>query len=101
MMQGDSYNIGIRILNNAGSAVTPDDVREVEITIAGVSKKYTDGGIVYADGIWGYPVTQSGTLGTFPDRLRAQVRVAWNDGSVEGQELKGLRLTESMSREVI
>ena len=33
MMQGDSYYQGIRILNNAGNPVTPDDVKDVEIVI--------------------------------------------------------------------
>ena len=37
MMQGDSYSLGIRILNNAGSPVTPDDVNDVEITIEAVA----------------------------------------------------------------
>ena len=40
MMQGDSYNLGIKILNNAGSPVTPDDIRDVEITIGNLSKTY-------------------------------------------------------------
>ena len=27
MMQGDAYNLGIQILNNAGSPVTPYDIQ--------------------------------------------------------------------------
>lgn len=101
MMQGDSYNIGIQILNNAGSVVTPNDVQEVEVTIAGKTKRYTDGNIIYTNGKWGYPISQTESMDIYADRVRAQVRVKWNDGAVEGQELTGLRLSETMSREVI
>ncbi len=40
MMQGDGYNIGIRIRNNAGNAVTAEDVADVEICIGHLRKSY-------------------------------------------------------------
>ena len=47
MMQGDSYNLGIRILNNAGNPVTPDDVIDVEITIGHLRKTYLNASTVF------------------------------------------------------
>lgn len=101
MMQGDSYNIGIKLKNNAGSSVTPDDVIDVEITVGGVRKTYSAGEIVYSNGLWGYPVSQKDTFGTYPGGVKAQARVRWSDGSVEGKEIFGLRMIESESKEEI
>lgn len=101
MMQGDSYDIGIKLRNNAGSSVTPDDVIDVEITIGGVRKTFSAGEIVYSNGLWGYPVSQRDTFGLYPGPVKAQVRVKWNDGAVEGKEIFGLRAIESESREEI
>lgn len=101
MMQGDSYSIGINILNNAGSPVTPADVRDVEITIGSIIKKYSANQLQYTDGVWLFPVSQKETLNIMPGVVEAQVRVAWANGMVEGKPLYGIRNEESLSREVI
>ena len=101
MMQGDSYPIGISILNNAGNPVTPDDVRDIEITIGPITKKYSVGQLMYTDGQWLFPITQKDTLNIMPGVVAAQVRVAWANGIVEGKPLYGIRNEESISREVI
>ena len=101
MMQGDNYNIGLTISNNAGSIVTPSDIIDVEITINGLAKTYAAGELVYTDGVWGYPVTQDDSFTLRPGAAKAQVRVKWADGTVEGQDIYGLRIHEAMSREVI
>lgn len=101
MMQGDSYNLGIKILNNAGSPVTPDDVRDVEITIGHLRKTYLGTSLTYSDGLWLFPLSQEETMGYWPSSVKAQVRVAWANGVVEGKPLYGVRIDESISKEVL
>lgn len=99
MMQGDSYNLGINILNNAGSPVTPDDVRDVEITIGHLRKTYLNAEVTYSDGVWMFPLSQKETFGYWPSSVKAQVRVVWANGVIEGKPLYGVRVNESISKE--
>lgn len=99
MMQGDSYNLGINILNNAGSPVTPDDVRDVEITIGHLRKTYLNAEVTYYDGVWMFPLSQKETFGYWPSSVKAQVRVVWANGVIEGKPLYGVRVNESISKE--
>lgn len=101
MMQGDSYNLGIRIENNAGMPVTPADVIDVEITIGHLKKKYSDAALSFRDGIWMFPLSQSETFGCLPAAPKAQVRVKWANGVIEGKPLYGVRIEESISKEVL
>lgn len=101
MMQGDSYNLGIRILNNAGNPVTPDDITDLEITIGHLSKTYLGAQLTYKNGLWLYPLSQKETFGFRPDAVKAQVRVAWANGVIEGKPLYGVRINESISKEVL
>lgn len=101
MMQGDSYSIGVKILNNAGSNVTPDDVTDVEITIGRVSKSLSRGQLLYDNNCWLYPVSQSESMAILPGVVPAQVRVVWKNGAVEGKKIEGIRMHESLSKEVL
>lgn len=101
MMQGDSYSLGIRILNNAGSPVTPDDIKDVEITIGNLRKTYLNAQVTYYNGVWLFPLSQKETLRYWPSSVKAQVRVVWANGVVEGKPLYGVRITESISKEVL
>jgi len=101
MMQGDACNLGIRILNNAGSPVTPQDVSDVEIVLGTLRKTLKTGGIFYHDGLWMFPLTQKETASLWPAPIKAQVRLLWGNGVVEGQPVMGLRIYESISKEVL
>lgn len=101
MMQGDSYNLGIRILNNAGNPVTPDDIKDVEITIGQLSKSYLNAQVTYYDGLWMFPLSQHETFRCWPASVKGQVRVAWANGVVEGKPIYGIRINESLSKEVL
>ena len=101
MMQGDAYLLGIQILNNAGMPVTPADVIDVEITIGHMKKRYSEASLSYSDGLWLFPLNQSETFGCLPAAPKAQVRVKWANGVVEGKPLYGVRIDESISREVL
>lgn len=101
MMQGDSYNMGIALLNNAGQPITPDDVDDVEITIGWTSKRYRKGELLYQNGLWLYPIQQSDSFRQRPGRVEAQARIKWKNGFVEGQPILGARFQESRSKEVL
>lgn len=101
MMQGDSYNLGIHILNNAGSPVTPDDIQDIEITIGHISKSYLKSQIQFSDGVWMFPLTQSDTQGFWPGSVKSQVRIRWINGAIEGKPLLGIVVNEGISKEVL
>lgn len=101
MMQGDSYSLGIVILNNAGSPVGPGDIRDIEITIGHLTKTYRNAEVTFLDGVWMFPISQKESFGMWPSEVKAQVRVAWANGAVEGQPIYGIRNTESLSKEVL
>ena len=101
MMQGDSYSLGFTVLNNAGSAVTPEDIIDVEISIGHLRKTYGNGQIAFSDGRWFFPLSQEETFGYWPKALKSQIRVKWKNGIVEGKEIHGVRINESTSKEVL
>lgn len=101
MMQGDACSLGISILNNAGNPVTPEDVQDVEITIGQLRKTYSGAQLSYHDGRWMFPLSQNETLRFLPAVVKAQVRVVWNNGVIEGAPIYGVRVDESISKEVL
>lgn len=101
MMQGDSYYMGIAIKNNAGSTVTPADVKDVEITIGHITKTYLGAQVLFADGLWFFPIDQKDSFQMLPSSVRAQVRVVWANGVIEGKPLYGIKNLESISKEVL
>lgn len=101
MMQGDAYELGIRILNNAGSPVTEADIEDVEITVGSLTKTYRNAQLRFFDGLWLFPVSQSESFSCRAAALPAQVRVKWKGGVIEGTPLYGVRLQESISKEVL
>lgn len=100
-MQGDAYYLGIRILNNAGFPVTPQDVKDVEISLGHLCKNYRRAELLYSDGLWLFPLSQEESFGYFPQAVKAQVRLVWANGVVEGKPLYGVRIGESISKEVL
>ena len=101
MFQGDSYNLGIRILNNAGTPVTESDIDDVEVTVGHLRKSYKNAQLRCFDGVWMFPLSQAETFGCIPAAAKAQVRVKWKNGVIEGAPLYGLRVRESISKEVL
>lgn len=101
MMQGNACYLGISILNSAGTAVEPVDVQDVEITIGNLKKTYLREELSYSGGLWLFPLSQGETFAQRPGNIRAQVRVAWANGVVEGCVLPGVYLDESISKEVL
>ena len=101
MMQGDSYGLRIKILKADKTAVTTDDVADVEITVGSVRKTYANNEVTFDNGEWVFPLTQEETFKFPATNVKAQVRVMWSDGGVEGASLGKIRVHESISREVL
>lgn len=101
MMQGNACYLGISILNSAGVTVEPVDVQDVEITIGNLKKTYLREELSFSGGLWLFPLSQGETFAQRPGNVRAQVRVAWANGVVEGCVLPGVYLDESISKEVL
>ena len=101
MMQGDAYSLAIRVLNSAGEPVTSEDIQDIEITIGKLRKTYLDAQLTFSDGVWLFPLTQEETHRYWPSAIKAQVRVKWANGFVEGKPLYGVRIDESLSKEVL
>lgn len=101
MMQGDAYKLGIQILNNAGNPITPADVNDIEITIGNLSKTYKKSQLVFDSGLWLFPLSQDETFHYIPAAAKAQVRVLWANGVLEGKPVYGIRIDESTSKEVL
>ena len=101
MLQGDTYSLGIRILNNGLSPVTPEDVTDVEITVGHLRKSYRNGQVSFFEGVWMFPLSQTESFDYRAGAVPAQVRVKWANGAVEGTPLYGVRVAESISKEVL
>ena len=101
MMQGDSYNLGFRVMNNAKNVVTPIDIQDMEITIGHITKTYRNAQVIFSAGRWLVPLSQEETFGYWPKSVKSQIRVKWRNGVVEGKTITGLRINESISKEVL
>ena len=101
MMQGDSYRLGFTVLNNAKAPVTPNDITDLEITIGHIRKTYRNAQITYNENRWMFPLSQEETFGYWPKSTKAQIRILWNNGVIEGKEIHGVRVHESISKEVL
>ena len=101
MMQGDACHLGIRIHNNAGNPVTPEDIRDLEIVMGHLRKTLGNAQLHYQNGLWLFPLTQVESRSLWPSRVRCQVRVLWPNGVVEGHEIPDIRIRESISKEVL
>jgi len=101
MMQGDACYLGIQILNNAHSPVTPQDLTDLEITIGPYRKTYCANQLLFESNLWFFPLTQQETLAIWPAPAKAQVRLHWKGGVVEGKYLPAIPIFESLSKEVI
>lgn len=101
MMQGDSYNMSIELLKKDGTAITSSEVQDVEITIGYLSKRWSDGEVTYGSGLWGFPISQAESFKFPASHVKAQARVKWKDGTVEGFSLGRVCVDESTSKEVL
>ena len=101
MMQGDSYGIPIELLYEDDSAITTEDVINVEVVIGTIIKTYASGEVLFTNGQWIVTLSQEETF-KFPSTyVSAQVRLVFRDGSVKGASLGKVHVLESMSKVVL
>ena len=101
MMQGDARSLYVELLLPGDVVVEPKDVADVEITLGLLSKSYREGKITFADGVWVFPLTQRETFALKATVQKAQVRVRWPSGEIEGVFLGRIYMDESLSRKEI
>ena len=101
MMQLDSCLLGFTLRSSGGSLLTPTDLTDVEIALGNLVKSWRRQELQFADGKWFFPLSQQESSAFWPGHLRCQVRVLWNNGVVEGKAIQGLRILESISKEVL
>lgn len=100
MMQGDSYPVPVVIKKKDGTIVTDTAVQDVEIVLGNMRKSFADGTVTYVNGQWLFHLTQEETFGiTAP--VKAQIRIKWNNGDVEGCNLGSVTAEYSRSKEVL
>ena len=100
MMQGDSYNLGIEILDG-DKQVLPADVADVEIVIGHLKKTYAKGEVTYGGDAWMFPLTQEDSFSLLPSKPKCQVRIKWASGEVTGAKFDISSVDESRSKEVL
>lgn len=103
MMQGDAYGLNIVLLYPDKTAVKAEDVSDVEITIGYLRKTYASGQVTFNEetGKWVFPMTQEETFRFPVTRVKAQARIVWPGGGVEGVSLGTINVLESISKEVL
>lgn len=100
IMQGDAYSIDIGLVDDEGNALTPEMVDEVEVSLGTLKKSYPDT-VVYDEGEYLFPLTQTETL-AMPIGLKTfQVRVKFNGGDVVGCNLPNVMVMMAKSKEVL
>lgn len=57
--------------------------------------------LLYSDGLWLFPLSQQETFRFLPSVQKAQVRLLWANGVLEGKEAPSVRINESISKEVL
>ena len=86
IMRGDAYNVALTLKYDDNTAITPADVSDVEIVLGNLVKRYSSGDIVYDDGEWLFPITQTDTFYDLPPVSALQVRVK------TGNDVVGVRV---------
>lgn len=101
MMQGDSYNLGFTVKNNAGALVAPVDIQDMAITIGYLTKTYRKVQLTYRDGKWLFPLSQRETFGMRPMATKGEIAILWTDGTIERKPIYGIRVIESIYKGVL
>lgn len=101
IMQGDAYDLGIEIRDEDRNVVTPDDIADVEIVIGYLTRTYAKGELKFGEDVWLFPLTQEESFKLMASRPKAQIRVKWKTGEVDGVKLDLGSVDESYSREVL
>lgn len=99
--QGDAFTLAVTLKDENDTALTPDDVSKVEISIGSVTKTYPDD-VTYdsENGVFEMPITEtdSHSMGGI---LPTQVRVLFPSGEVSSATLGFMHVVGSVSKTVL
>lgn len=101
MRQGDAYTLAVTLKDENGTALTPDDVSKVEISIGSVTKTYPDD-VTYdsESGAFEMPISETDShsmMGILP----TQVRVLFPSGEVSSATLGFMYVVASVSKSIL
>ena len=99
MQQGDQYALPLRIVSDDGTLITPDNCTDVKIRVGDFPERtYRMGEIPFYDKCWRYPLTQEQTLAYCKPVVMVQAQVLFDDGTVIGTPVKGVKIGQSIIR---
>lgn len=100
IMQGDEYGIRIGLLTKDGTAVTPENVTNVEITLGRFRKTYLDGDVSWDGEKWVFPMTQAESF-TFRTNVKCEARAKFIGGDVIGVYVETIDVKPSQSKVIL
>lgn len=101
MMQGDSYGLIIGVRTAGGGGINVSDVKEIEFMLGRIRKLYSGGDITLSETEMVVHLSQEETFSLRSAPIKAQVRVSWVNGDIEGHSLGYINVSESISKEVL
>lgn len=102
IMQGDAYNIPIKLTTSSGTVVANSDVDDVEIILGPYRMTYASNGVQWDEGnqAWLFPMSQEMSM-SFGSSVQCQARVKFSGGDVIGVALENISVAKSQSRTVL
>lgn len=97
--QGDAYTLAVTLTDENGTALTPEDVSKVEISIGNVTKQYPDE-VTYDDGAFLMPISETDSH-SMRGILPSQVRVLFPSGEVSSATLGFMYVVASVSKTIL
>ena len=99
MRQGDAYTLAVTLTDENGTALAPEDVSKVEISIGNITKQYPDE-VTYDDGAFLMPITETDSH-SMRGILPSQVRVLFPSGEVSSAALGFMYVAASVSKSIL
>ena len=98
MVQGDQYYIPCAIKDHEGNPVTPESCVGIKIQIGKIEKSYPDGGLIFQNSKWYFPITQEESLNLTNTVYQCQVK--FNSTDISTSRQKVFNVQPSIIREV-
>ena len=99
IQQGDAYSVPI-VINNGDLQVTDENTAKVRINLCGFTAQYPDGGLVYDEGYWYFPLTEEMTYKMRGGEHDLQVQISPNGINVYSSKIYKVEVGESVFKGV-
>lgn len=102
MLQGNTYNLPIKLIDIKENIINSDSVSDVVVTIGEIEKKYTNGGLFFDEGkgVWIVRLTEQETF-ALNKNVKWQLRVLFKDGTIDGTEPKVISVIDSINKTIL